>query len=76
MPLLIAGMPQYAHTRMRVNRARGMQMLREESFTCDPSLIWSKEREQWIAFSIPVFRAVSNGLAVRQEDRPELKPFW
>ncbi|QJI42168.1 TIGR02285 family protein [Pseudomonas sp. ADAK2] len=75
MPLLIAGMPQYAHTRMRVNRARGMQMLREESFTCDPSLIWSKEREQWIAFSIPVFRAVSNGLAVRQEDRPELKPF-
>ncbi|RON52819.1 hypothetical protein BK666_01605 [Pseudomonas frederiksbergensis] len=75
MPLLIAGMPQYDHTRMRVNRARGMQMLREESFTCDPSLIWSKEREQWIAFSIPVFRAVSNGLAVRQEDQPELEPF-
>ncbi|RON54841.1 hypothetical protein BK665_11005 [Pseudomonas frederiksbergensis] len=75
MPLLIAGMPQYDHTLMRVNRARGMQMLREESFTCDPSLIWSKEREQWIAFSIPVFRAVTNGLAVRQEDRPQLEPF-
>lgn len=75
MPMLIAGMPQYDHTLMRVNRARGMQMLREESFTCDPSLIWSKEREQWIAFSIPVFRAVSNGLAVRQEDRAELEPF-
>lgn len=75
MPLLIAGMPQYDHTLMRVNRARGMQMLREESFTCDPSLVWSKAREQWITFSIPVFRAVSNGLVVRQEDRPELEPF-
>jgi len=75
MPLLIAGMPQYDHTLMRVNRARGMQMLREESFTCDPSLVWSKAREQWIVFSIPVFRAVSNGLVVRQEDRPELEPF-
>nr|WP_178128997.1 TIGR02285 family protein [Pseudomonas sp. ANT_J12] len=75
MPLLIAGMPQYDHTLMRVNRARGMQMLREESFTCDPSLIWSKEREQWIAFSIPVFRVVSNGLAVRQEDQSVLEPF-
>jgi uncharacterized protein (TIGR02285 family) len=75
MPLLIAGMPQYEHTLMRVNRARGMQMLHEESFTCDPSLIWSKEREQWIAFSIPAFRAVSNGLVIRHEDRAVLEPF-
>lgn len=75
MPLLIAGMPQYEHTLMRVNRARGMQMLHEESFTCDPSLIWSEEREQWIAFSIPAFRAVSNGLVIRREDRSVLEPF-
>ncbi|WP_447795477.1 TIGR02285 family protein [Pseudomonas farris] len=75
MPLLIAGMPQYEHTLMRVNRARGMQMLHEKSFTCDPSLIWSKEREQWIAFSIPAFRAVSNGLVIRREDRSVLEPF-
>jgi uncharacterized protein (TIGR02285 family) len=75
LPLLIAGMPQYEHTLMRVNRARAMQMLREESFTCDPSLVWTKEREQWIAFSIPAFRAVSNGLVVRREDRAQLDPF-
>nr|WP_248916090.1 TIGR02285 family protein [Pseudomonas moorei] len=75
LPLLIAGMPQYEHTLMRVNRARGMQMLHEESFTCDPSLVWTKEREQWITFSIPAFLAVSNGLAVRQEDRSVLQPF-
>nr|WP_315446426.1 TIGR02285 family protein [uncultured Pseudomonas sp.] len=75
MPMLIAGMPQYEHTLMRVNRARGMQMLHEASFTCDPSLIWSEERAQWIAFSIPAFRAVSNGLVVRQKDREVLAPF-
>jgi uncharacterized protein (TIGR02285 family) len=75
LPLLIAGMPQYQHSLMRVNRARGMQMLHEASFTCDPSLVWTKEREQWITFSIPAFRAVSNGLVVRQEDRAVLEPF-
>lgn len=75
MPMLIAGMPQYEHQLMRVNRARGIQMLHEASFTCDPSLIWSKERAQWIAYSIPAFRAVSNGLVVRQKDREVLAPF-
>ncbi|WLH36709.1 TIGR02285 family protein [Pseudomonas sp. FP2196] len=75
MPMLIAGMPQYEHTLIRVNRARGMQMLHEASFTCDPSLIWSKERAQSIAFSIPAFRAVSNGLVVRQKDRGVLARF-
>ena len=75
LPLLIAGMPQYDHTLMRVNRARAMQMLHEESFTCDPALVWTKEREQWITFSIPAFRAVSNGLVVRMQDRSVLEPF-
>ena len=75
LPLLIAGMPQYEHALMRVNRARGMQMLQEESFTCDPSLVWTKAREQWIAFSIPAFRAVSDGLVVRRADRAVLDPF-
>ncbi|MGP6425480.1 TIGR02285 family protein [Pseudomonas pharyngis] len=75
MPMLIAGMPQYEHTLLRVNRARGTQMLHEHPFACDPSLIWNRERAQWIAFSIPAFRAVSNGLVVRQRDREVLKPF-
>ncbi len=75
MPRLITGMPQYEHTLIRVNRARGMQMLHEGSFTCDPSLIWSKEREQSIAFSIPAYRMVSNGLVIRHEDRSMLAPF-
>ena len=75
LPLLIARMPQYEHTLMRVNRARGLQMLQEPSLTCDAALNWSKERDDWIAFSIPVFRAMSNGLAVRRVDREILAPF-
>ncbi|MHC8315975.1 TIGR02285 family protein [Pseudomonas sp. LB3P31] len=75
LPLLIAGMPQYEHVLMRVNRARGMQMLQEESFTCDPALVWTKERAQWIAFSSAAFRAVRNGLVVRQNDRAVLDEF-
>ncbi|MGF6160921.1 uncharacterized protein (TIGR02285 family) [Pseudomonas sp. 2725] len=75
LPLLIAGMPQYQHSVMRVNRARGLQMLHEPSLVCDAALNWSKEREKWIAFSIPVFRAMSNGLAVRRVDQKVLTPF-
>lgn len=75
LPQLIARMPQYEHTLMRVNRARGLQMLHESFLTCDAALNWSKERDDWIAFSIPVFRAMSNGLAVRRVDRDVLTPF-
>lgn len=75
LPKLMAGMPQYQHSVMRVNRARGLQMLQESSLTCDAALNWSQERETWIAFSIPVFRAMSNGLAVRRVDREVLAPF-
>ncbi|MHC8324161.1 TIGR02285 family protein [Pseudomonas sp. GB2N2] len=75
LPLLIAGMPQFEHTLMRVNRARALQMLHEPSLTCDAALNRSKERERWIAFSSPVFRAMSNGVAVRRVDRDTLAPF-
>ncbi len=75
MPLLIAGMPQYEHTLMRVNRARGLQMLHENPFACDPALLWNKERAQWVAYSIPAIRAVSNGLVIRRKDRDVLAPY-
>ncbi|WP_408599863.1 TIGR02285 family protein [Pseudomonas sp. PLMAX] len=72
---LIAGMPQYQHSVLKVNRARGLQMLHEPALTCDAALNWSKERESWIAFSLPVFRAMSNGLAIRRNNREVLTPF-
>ncbi|MBC2657638.1 TIGR02285 family protein [Pseudomonas sp. MSSRFD41] len=75
MPQLFAELPQYQHELMRINRARGMQMLREPSFTCDPSLIWSKERAQWVAYSITSLRVLSNGLVIRRADREQLAPF-
>ncbi|WP_150804721.1 TIGR02285 family protein [Pseudomonas fluorescens] len=75
IPLLIASMPEYEHQIVRVNRARGMQMLLAPSFTCDPSLIWNKERAQRIVYSITSLRIMSNGLAVRLQDRAALAPF-
>lgn len=75
LPLLIADMPQYKHTVMRVNRARALQMLQEPSLTCDAALNRSPERARWIAFSIPMFRAMSNGVAARRIDRETLAPF-
>lgn len=75
MPRLIAELPEYQHELVRVNRARGLQMLREPSFTCDPSLLWSKERAQWVTYSITSVRVLSNGLAVRRADRASLAQF-
>lgn len=75
LPLLADGMPQYRHILLRVNRARALQMLHEPSLTCDAALNWSRERERWIAFSIPVFRAMSNGLAVRRVDHEIIAPY-
>ncbi len=75
LPLLTTDMPQYRHVLMRVNRARALQMLHEPSLTCDAALNWSKERERWIAFSLPVFRAMSNGLAVRRVDHEIIAPY-
>lgn len=75
LPLLIASMPEYDHSLLRVNRARGLQMLREASFTCDPALLWSPERAKQIVFSIPAFRIISNGLAIRNQDQAALAPY-
>ncbi len=75
LPLLIASMPEYQHHTLRVNRARGMQMLLEPSFTCDPSLLWNPERAKRLAYSIAAYRVLSNGIVIRDQDREALAPF-
>lgn len=75
LPLLIARMPEYDHLQMRVNRARGMQMLNDSSFTCDPTLLWTPTRAKSIIFSIPTYIVFSNGLIVRKDDLPLFTPF-
>nr|WP_124353270.1 TIGR02285 family protein [Pseudomonas chlororaphis] len=75
LPALMASLPEYDHQFVRVNRARAMQMLRELPFVCDPALLFTPQRAQWLAFSITTFRMFSNGLAVRRQDRPDLLPF-
>ncbi len=75
MPLLIARMPEFDHLLLRVNRARGMQMLNEPSLTCDPTLLWTPERAKTIIFSIPTYAVASNGIVIRREDASRFSPF-
>lgn len=75
LPALMASLPEYDHQVVHVNRARGMQMLREQPFVCDPALMFNPQRAQWVAFSITSFRVFSNGLAVLRRDRDGLLPF-
>ncbi|MDF9753206.1 TIGR02285 family protein [Pseudomonas hunanensis] len=75
LPMLIAQMPKYDHQIVRVNRARGIQMLQEHSFTCDPTLLWTPERARYVHFSQPSLGVLSSGLVVRKRDQALLEPY-
>ncbi|KPY96794.1 Uncharacterized protein ALO43_02267 [Pseudomonas tremae] len=76
MPLLTARMPEYDHVLMRVNRARGLQMLNDAtSLSCDPTMLWTEERARTLLFSIPIVAIMSSGLIVRKEDVETFAPF-
>lgn len=75
LPMLMEHLPEYQHQIQHVNRARGMQMLQAPSLTCDPTLLWTPERTQWIVYSGQAFPVVSNGVVVRQQNREVLAPF-
>ncbi|WP_414704903.1 TIGR02285 family protein [Pseudomonas sp.] len=75
LPQLIEGMPGYDYSLARVNRARAIQMLREPSFTCDPSLLWTAERDRYIAFSEPFLGVMSSGLVVRKQSQAVVAPY-
>lgn len=75
LPMLIEHLPQYRHQVLHVNRARGMQMLRESTFTCDPSLLWTPERAKYIVFSRQAFISVSNGITIRRSQQEAMTAF-
>ena len=76
MPLLTAGMPEYDHVVMHVNRARAIQTLNDgTSLSCDPTMLWTPERARTIVFSIPVFVLYSSGLVVFKVDMAKIEPF-
>lgn len=75
LPRLIAQMPEYEHSIVRVNRARGIQMLQEPSFTCDPTLLWTPERARFVHFSIPSLGVLSSGVVVRKQNQALVAPF-
>ncbi|OPA98271.1 hypothetical protein BFW87_05465 [Pseudomonas fluorescens] len=75
LPILSERLPEYRHEVMHVNRARGIQMLRAASLTCDPSLLWTAERAQYIVFSAQAFVVASNGVTVRRSQQEAMAPF-
>ncbi|MBF8754723.1 TIGR02285 family protein [Pseudomonas guariconensis] len=75
LPRLIAQMPEYDHSIVRVNRARGIQMLQEPSFTCDPTLLWTPERAKYVHYSIPSLGVLSSGVVIRKQDQALLAPY-
>ncbi|CAI3795686.1 hypothetical protein GLGCALEP_01352 [Pseudomonas sp. MM221] len=76
LPLLIGQMPEYDHSIVRVNRARGIQMLQDRnSFTCDPTLLWTPERAEYVRFSMPSLGVLSGGLVLRKENQALLAPY-
>lgn len=75
LPMLIEQMPEYDHSIVRVNRARGIQMLQEPSFTCDPTLLWTPERAKYALFSKPTLGVLSSGVVVRKRDQAVIEPF-
>lgn len=75
LPLLIEQMPEYDHSIVRVNRARGLQMLRAGHFVCDPTLIWTAERARFVQYSMPALGALSSGLVVHKQNEQQLAGF-
>ncbi|MGE7993479.1 TIGR02285 family protein [Pseudomonas sp. NPDC089554] len=75
LPQLIEQMPEYEHSIVRVNRARGMQMLQERQFTCDPTLLWTPERARFVKYSKPTLGVLSSGVVVRKRDLALLAPY-
>lgn len=76
LPLLIGQMPEYDHSIVRVNRARGIQMLQDlNSFTCDPTLLWTPERAEYVRFSMPSLGVLSGGLVLRKDSEALVAPY-
>lgn len=76
LPLLIGQMPEYDHSIVRVNRARGIQMLQDpNSFTCDPTLLWTPERAGYVRFSMPALGVLSGGLVLRKDSQALVAPY-
>lgn len=75
LPILSERLPEYRHQVMHVNRARGTQMMRDPTLTCDPSMLWTAERAEYVVFSAQAFVSVSNGVTIRRARQQAMAPF-
>jgi uncharacterized protein (TIGR02285 family) len=76
MPELIARMPEYNHEIIHVNRARGTQILQDpDIFACDPTMLWTPERDKTILFSIPTYATPGNGVTIERKNHSMFAPY-
>lgn len=75
LPRLIEGLPDHDYSLVRVNRARALQRLQTLDLSCDPTLLWTAERNRYVAFSAPYLGVISSGLVVRTRDQAVVAPY-
>lgn len=73
--LLIQHMPEYQHHHYTANFKRIITEMKESKDACCPSLYKTKEREEFIAFSIPAVVVLPNAVITRKSLRSEFQPY-
>lgn len=72
MHLLIEQLPEYSHQFRTANFKRIMLEIGENKNVCCPSLYKTKEREQFVAFSLPAMVVLPNGIISSEKNRSKL----
>lgn len=75
MNFVIEELPEYRHLHHTANFKRIMMELQKGETTCCPSLYKTKEREQFIEFSIPALVVLPNGIITTGKNRSEFEKY-
>lgn len=75
MNAVIKELPEYSHRHHIANFKRIMMDLKEGENSCCPSLYKTKEREEFIEFSIPAVVVLPNGIITTWGNQSKLEPY-
>jgi uncharacterized protein (TIGR02285 family) len=74
MYFLIERLPEYEHLFQTANFKRIMVELKNNNNVCCPSLYKTKEREDFVTFSLPAMIVLPNGIITSDRSRSKLAP--
>jgi uncharacterized protein (TIGR02285 family) len=75
MYFLIDRLPEYEHSFQTANFKRIVVELKNNNNVCCPSLYKTKEREGFVAFSLPAMIVLPNGIMTSTKSRSKLAPY-